>query len=139
MAGVGPAWLRDVGFGLRSGTLPVMTAWIVLSALTALSALALRHARPKDPPLPRGYDGERQLAELRARVVGGTYTGLSDGPPTPSIRRLPTLQGRPWANHGSTAWIGRLGSLYADLRRAWRDGAALPPELPLRDYPIARR
>lgn len=116
-----------------------MTPWIVLSALTALSALTLRHARPKDPPLPRGYDGERQLAELRALVVGGTSAGVPDGPPSPSIRSARTLRGRPWANHRPTAWIGRLGNLYADLRRAWRDGAALPPELPLRDYPIARR
>jgi hypothetical protein len=37
------------------------------------------------------------------------------------------------------AWIGRLRSLYADLRSAWREGAALPPDLALRDYPIARR
>lgn len=41
--------------------------------------------------------------------------------------------------HRVTAWFAGLGGLYADLRRAWRDGAALPHELPLRDYPIARR
>lgn len=45
-----------------------MTAWIVLAALVALFALAVRHGRPADPPLPSGYDGERQLAELRALV-----------------------------------------------------------------------
>jgi hypothetical protein len=43
-----------------------MTAWIVLGAVTVLFALALRHGHPKEPPLPPGYDGERQLAELHA-------------------------------------------------------------------------
>ena len=43
-----------------------MTALIVLFAVTVLFALALRPSRPKAPPLPAGYDGERQLAELRA-------------------------------------------------------------------------
>jgi hypothetical protein len=45
-----------------------MTSWIVLLvllALIALFALAVRHGRSSDPPLPRGYDGERQIAELR--------------------------------------------------------------------------
>ena len=47
-----------------------MTAWIDLFAVTILFTLALRralrHGRPKEPPLPPGYDGERQLAELHA-------------------------------------------------------------------------
>jgi hypothetical protein len=45
-----------------------MTSWIVLLvllALIALFALAVRHGRSSDPPLPRGYDGERQIADLR--------------------------------------------------------------------------
>ena len=47
---------------------------------------------------------------------------------------------RPHTNrHLIPAWFAALRGLYADLRRAWREGAALPPELPLRDYPIARR
>jgi hypothetical protein len=46
-----------------------MTAWIVFFAVTILFALALRHGRPKEPALPSGYDGERQLAELRALTV----------------------------------------------------------------------
>lgn len=46
--------------------------------------------------------------------------------PRPNQRHLPE-------------WITRLHSLYDDLRSAWREGAALPPDLPLRDYPIARR
>jgi hypothetical protein len=46
-----------------------MTALIVLFAVTVLFALALRPSRPKEPPLPAGYDGERQLAELRALTV----------------------------------------------------------------------
>jgi hypothetical protein len=45
-----------------------MTAWITLFALTVLSALALRRTRPDQPCLPAGYDGERQLAELRALI-----------------------------------------------------------------------
>jgi hypothetical protein len=49
-----------------------MTAWIVLAALAALSARALRHGHPEDPPLPPGYDGGRQLAELAALVVRDT-------------------------------------------------------------------
>ena len=43
-----------------------MTAWIVLLAVTVLFTLAVRHDRRKGTPLPSGYDGERQLAELRA-------------------------------------------------------------------------
>jgi hypothetical protein len=43
-----------------------MTAWIVLFAVTALFALALRHGRAKEQLLPPGYDGERQRAELLA-------------------------------------------------------------------------
>jgi hypothetical protein len=41
-----------------------MTAWIVLLALVTLFAWAVRRG-PHEPPLPCGYDGERQLAELR--------------------------------------------------------------------------
>jgi hypothetical protein len=43
-----------------------MTAWILLTVLVVLFALAVRRDRPSDPPFPSGYDGERQLAELRA-------------------------------------------------------------------------
>ena len=43
-----------------------MTAWIVLFAVIALFALALRHGRAKEQLLPPGYDGERQRAELLA-------------------------------------------------------------------------
>ncbi len=42
-----------------------MTSWILLAALTALFAWVVRRSRPAEPPLPCGYDGERQLAELR--------------------------------------------------------------------------
>jgi hypothetical protein len=52
-----------------------MTAWIVLIALIALFALAVRHG-PKEPPLPSGYDGERQLAELRGLVNARTNIRL---------------------------------------------------------------
>jgi hypothetical protein len=78
-----------------------MTAWIVLSGLTALAALALRHGRPEDPPLPQGYDGERQLAELRALVVCGRSTTCGTARP-PSIRRSRTLQ-EALGDHRSTA------------------------------------
>jgi hypothetical protein len=43
-----------------------MTAWIALFAVTVLFTLALRHGRSKEPRLPPGYDGDRQLAELHA-------------------------------------------------------------------------
>ena len=46
-----------------------MTAWITLFALTVLFALALRHGRSKELPMPPGYDGERQLAELHALIA----------------------------------------------------------------------
>jgi hypothetical protein len=45
-----------------------MTAWITLIALTVLFALSLRHGRSEEPPMPPGYDGERQLAELHALI-----------------------------------------------------------------------
>ena len=53
-----------------------MTAWIVLLALVALFVLTVRHARPADPPMPSGYDGERQLAELRGLVNACTNVRL---------------------------------------------------------------
>jgi hypothetical protein len=53
-----------------------MTAWIVLLALAVLFALAVRHGRSNEPPLPPGYDGERQLAELRALVNACTNIRL---------------------------------------------------------------
>jgi hypothetical protein len=49
-----------------------MTAWIVLLALTVAFALAARRVHPNEPPLPPGYDGQRQLAELRALVATDT-------------------------------------------------------------------
>ena len=52
----------------RTGTVWSMTAWIVLLAATVLFTLTVRHGRPQEPPLPSGYDGERQLAELRAVI-----------------------------------------------------------------------
>jgi hypothetical protein len=56
-------------------TLLSMTAWIDLFAVTILFTLALRHGRPKEPPLPPGYDGERQLAELHALTVTSQTPG----------------------------------------------------------------
>jgi len=53
-----------------------MTAWIALFAVTVLFTLALRHGRSKEPPLPPGYDGERQLAELHALASGGVTAPL---------------------------------------------------------------
>ena len=53
-----------------------MAAWITLFALTVLFALALRHGRSKELPMPPGYDGERQLAELHALIAARI-------PPTP--------------------------------------------------------
>lgn len=53
-----------------------MTAWIVLLALVVLFTLAVRHGSSADPPMPPGYDGERQLAELRALVASRTNIRL---------------------------------------------------------------
>ena len=53
-----------------------MTAWIALLAVAILFTLALRHRRPKEPPLPPDYDGERQLAELHALTAAATNTRL---------------------------------------------------------------
>ena len=53
-----------------------MAAWIDFFAVTILFTLALRHGRPKEPPLPPGYDGERQLAELHALAAAATNTRL---------------------------------------------------------------
>jgi len=53
-----------------------MTSWIVLLALIALFTLAVRHGRATDPPLPRGYDGERQIAELRGITAACTNLRL---------------------------------------------------------------
>jgi hypothetical protein len=49
-----------------------MTAWIALLAVTVLFALALRHGRVEEPPLPPGFDGERQRAELHALTAAFT-------------------------------------------------------------------
>jgi hypothetical protein len=54
-----------------------MTTWIVLAALVVLFALAVRRRRSEDPPLPPGYDGERQLAELRALAIASASARLS--------------------------------------------------------------
>ena len=53
-----------------------MTAWILLFALAALFAWAVRHGRPAEPRVPSGFDGERQLAELRALVSSTTNIRL---------------------------------------------------------------
>jgi hypothetical protein len=77
MPGAGPAWLAGVGPGFGTRILLAMTAWIVLSALVVLFALAVRRRHPEDPPLPPGYDGERQLAELRALAIASASARLS--------------------------------------------------------------
>jgi hypothetical protein len=61
-------------------TLLSMAAWIDFFAVTILSTLALRHGRPKEPPLPPGYDGERQLAELHALTASARIHGRPDRP-----------------------------------------------------------
>ena len=55
-----------------------MTAWITLFALTVLFALTLRHGRSKELPMPPGYDGERQLAELHALISARNPSGCRD-------------------------------------------------------------
>jgi hypothetical protein len=63
-----------MGAELQKPNMISMTAWIVLLALTVAFTLAVRHGRPHEPPLPPGYDGDRQLDELRARGARCTYT-----------------------------------------------------------------
>ncbi len=53
-----------------------MASWFLLAALTALFVWAARRGRPADPPLPSGYDGERQLAELRGLCQARTNVRL---------------------------------------------------------------
>ena len=53
-----------------------MTAWILILALAALFALDVRHGRSAEPRMPSGFDGERQLAELRALVSSSTNIRL---------------------------------------------------------------
>ena len=53
-----------------------MTEWIVLLALVVLYTMAVRRGRTDIPPLPSGYDGERQLAELRGLVNACTNVRL---------------------------------------------------------------
>jgi hypothetical protein len=68
--------LRHCWQELVERILPAMTAWILLLALAALFALAVRHGRPAEPRMPSGFDGERQLAELRALVSSTTNIRL---------------------------------------------------------------
>ena len=53
-----------------------MTSWIVLAALVALFTVAAWRRGPAEPPLPPGYDGERQVAELRGLVNARTNVRL---------------------------------------------------------------
>ena len=53
-----------------------MISWILLLALIALFTAAVRRGRPTGPAVPRGYDGERQLAELRAMSASTTHVLL---------------------------------------------------------------
>ena len=48
----------------------------LLLTLAALFTLAVRHGRPAEPRVPSGYDGERQIAELRALVSSTTNVRL---------------------------------------------------------------
>jgi hypothetical protein len=70
-----------------------------------------------------------------AAAVGGTSEFGHHGVHQPRPESPPPHSDR----RRVTAWFAALRGLYADIRRAWREGAALPHELPLRDYPIARR
>src|SRR5512133_3543308 len=85
-------------FGLPQLILLVMTAWIVLFALTVLFAMALRSGRLKDPPLPPGYNGKRQLAELRALTAAHTSGCGPGSPPSPTTHRSRTLPRPPRAD-----------------------------------------
>jgi hypothetical protein len=87
--------------GLGRGETSAMTAWITLITLTVLFTLALRRPRADQPSLPAGYDGERQLAELRALITTTTTERPSDIPgrteqadPSSAPRRTPTAPER---------------------------------------------
>ena len=68
-----PRWAHNTDGTTEPTTDPApMTAWIVLLALTVAFALAARGVHPNEPPLPPGYDGQRQLAELQALVATDT-------------------------------------------------------------------
>ena len=53
-----------------------MTSWIVLLALVLLFTVAVRRGRTSEPVVPCGFDGERQLAELRALNAATTHVLL---------------------------------------------------------------
>ena len=53
-----------------------MTAWILLLALAALFALAVRHGRSAEPRMPSGFDGERQLADFDEAAGKGVAAGV---------------------------------------------------------------
>jgi hypothetical protein len=60
---------------LNERRLPAMTPWIVLLTLVVLFTWAVRRG-PAEPPFPYGYDGERQLSELRGLVNACTCVRL---------------------------------------------------------------
>jgi hypothetical protein len=72
----GGCLLRHCWQELDERIISAMTAWIVLIALAALFVLVVRRGRSNEPPLPPGYDGERQLAELRGIVNARTNVRL---------------------------------------------------------------
>jgi hypothetical protein len=55
-------------------------------------------------------------------------------PPTSATPKRESAVGREFI-----AALASIRRTYRDVRAAWRAGAHLPPDLPVRDYPIARR
>jgi hypothetical protein len=47
--------------------------------------------------------------------------------------------GHPGWRRRVVAPLAAVRRLYVELRAAWREGARFPSDLPVRDYPIARR
>jgi hypothetical protein len=90
-------------------------------------------------PLSPGYDGERQLAELRALTAADTSRVRSWQSAQPDYSPLADPPAAAAGGSAAPSPGSADSAASTDLRRVWRDGAALPPELPLRDYPIARR
>jgi hypothetical protein len=68
--------LRHCWQELAERILSAMTAWILLLALAALFARGRAARSPAEPRMPSGFDGERQLAELRALVSSTTNIRL---------------------------------------------------------------
>lgn len=75
------------------------------------------------------YSGVRDIGRLN----GTKDEDLAETPATPKRRPQCAVRG------AAEAGVASIRRTYADVRAAWRAGAHVPPAMPLRDYPFARR